>query len=289
VSIIDPDGLFGGDRLRRCSNIAQLHWPRLFLASDGFARLELNYAKIVGRAYPTFKPIPTEMEMQAWLKEYVDTRLLFVFEAGGQLWGQWDTRKEFLPRYKTAADRRSPIPPESAFAEWKRKYREENKAFPKYFGEVPESFLHGVGVGGGKYICASDDARDLIATPTTDDPPTGNPEPSDLPATKAAGQQKSSRDGEFEAIQHVWFEQWWTIYWRKRDKKKAWQAFRKHVRTLARFEQVMKATAAQRPEMLNKEEQYMPHGATWLNAERWDDEITTAPVTSLDDYPELPI
>ena len=56
MSIIDPSGLFGGDRLRRCSNVAQLHWPRLFLASDGFARLEMNYARIIGRAYPTFNP-----------------------------------------------------------------------------------------------------------------------------------------------------------------------------------------------------------------------------------------
>jgi hypothetical protein len=54
MSIIDADGLFSGDRLRRCSTAAQLHWPRLFLASDGFGRLELNYHKVVARAYATF-------------------------------------------------------------------------------------------------------------------------------------------------------------------------------------------------------------------------------------------
>ena len=42
MAIINPDGLFGGDRLRRCSNIVQLHWPRLYLAGDGFGRLELS-------------------------------------------------------------------------------------------------------------------------------------------------------------------------------------------------------------------------------------------------------
>ena len=42
MAIIDREGLFGGDRLRRCSNAAQLHWPRLFLAADGFARLEIQ-------------------------------------------------------------------------------------------------------------------------------------------------------------------------------------------------------------------------------------------------------
>ena len=33
----------------------------------------------------------------------------------------------FLPRYKTAADRRSPSPPEPAFTDWKKQYRRENK------------------------------------------------------------------------------------------------------------------------------------------------------------------
>lgn len=46
MAIIDPEGLFSGDRLRRCSNLAQLHWPRLYLAANGFARLEINFAKI---------------------------------------------------------------------------------------------------------------------------------------------------------------------------------------------------------------------------------------------------
>src|SRR5205809_6033901 len=101
MAIIDPDGLFGGDRLRRCSNAAQLHWPRLYLASDGFARLEVNYARIIGRCYATFNPIPSETEIQAWICEYVQNYLLFLYQANGQLWGQWDTPRERLPRYKT--------------------------------------------------------------------------------------------------------------------------------------------------------------------------------------------
>jgi hypothetical protein len=81
VLLIDPDGLFNGDRLRRCSNTAQLHWPRLFLASDGFGRLEVNYARIVGRAYPTFNPIPSDIELSAWIQEYAKNGLLFLYQA----------------------------------------------------------------------------------------------------------------------------------------------------------------------------------------------------------------
>jgi hypothetical protein len=158
VAVIDPVGLFSGDRLRRCSNAAQLHWPRLFLASDGYGRLEINYARIVGRAYPTFNPIPSEADLESFIQEYVNTFLLFPYEVGAQLWGQWDTRAELLPRYKTAADRRSPIPPEPAFSNWKQMYRTEQKAFPKSFGNISATFLHGVGegVGVGKNICSTD-------------------------------------------------------------------------------------------------------------------------------------
>jgi hypothetical protein len=71
MAIINLDGLFSGDRLRRCSNTAQLHWPRLSLASDGFGRLEVNYHKIVSRAYSTFKPAPSERELLGYVQEYI--------------------------------------------------------------------------------------------------------------------------------------------------------------------------------------------------------------------------
>jgi hypothetical protein len=276
MSIIDPEGLFGGDRLRRCSNAAQLHWPRLFLASDGFARLEINYARIIGRAYPTFNPIPPEAELQKWLQEYANNSLLFLYQVSGQLWGQWDTRKELLPRYKTAADRRSPTPPEPAFTEWQRRYREENKVFPKCFGDLSENLQHGVGVGvgGGKTICASGDAR-LDGIPSIDNPPFETTEPDARFPVDSAQRTKTTR--ELTTEQETWFCQWWAEYWLHKAKKAARQAFRKHVRTATLFQQVMAATRAQKPEMLARESSMRPHAATWLNGERWADENDSAP------------
>ena len=69
-----------------------------------------------------------------------------------------------------------------------------------------------------------------------------------------------------------WFQQWWAIYWRKVSRKDAEKAFAKHVKTEARFEQVMAATRAQAPMMMHREPEHRPHGATWLNAERWEDQ-----------------
>jgi hypothetical protein len=263
LAIIDPDGLFGGDRLRRCSNEAQLHWPRLFLASNGQGRLELNYAGIVGRAYATFHPIPDEEELDSILEEYIENYLLFPYEVNGQIWGEWDTRTELLPRYKTAQDRRSPAPPAHELAQWKKEYRAGNKGFPKSSGSLSGTFLYGVGIGGGKSICASDDAQACLSNASQEELP------------PAAGIVKVEQGDGFASIQKGWFEQWWAIYWRRRDRKRAWHAFQQHVRTQARFEQVMAATKAQAPEMKSIEEKFRPHGSTWLNGERWNDDVAS--------------
>lgn len=80
------------------------------------------------------------------------------------------------------------------------------------------------------------------------------------------------KNGNLSIHQQEWFAAWWKIYWRKVARKPAEKAFRKHVRTQQRFEQVMQATKAQTPMMMGREPEKRPHGASWLNAERWEDE-----------------
>ena len=69
-----------------------------------------------------------------------------------------------------------------------------------------------------------------------------------------------------------WFEEWWAIYWRRVSRKLAEQAFAKCVKTQAQFDRVMAATRKQTPAMMAREPDKRPHGATWLNGERWNDE-----------------
>lgn len=128
MAIIEAKGLFSGDRLSRCSDEAQLHWVRLYSAANGFARLELNYRKLVAFAYSGFKRPPSEAKFWAWIQEYREHFLLFVYKApSGTVWGQWSTDVRHLPRYKTAEDKRSPSPPpremkefEIGYSKWKQ-------------------------------------------------------------------------------------------------------------------------------------------------------------------------
>jgi hypothetical protein len=286
MAVIDPDGLFGGDRIGRCSNAAQLHWPRLFLASDEFGRIEINYPRIVGRAYGTFNPTPVKEELSGWINEYSRNWLLFLYEVDGRWWGQWESKPEAFKKYKTKIDMRSPVPPEPEFTDWKKRYRSERKRVNGNFRNISETFLYGGGIGGGVGVgigdlktCASDDARlsDSLVL-SIDYPPFESLEPNGmLPGCESLDVAVIDPASERKALvvqQEKWFVEWWAAYWRKESRKPAWEKFKRLVLTEDRFREVMKATRAQTPAMLSKELCHRPLGATWLFQERWTDEVT---------------
>jgi hypothetical protein len=290
MAIIDAEGLFAGNRMGLLTDGARLHVPWLLVGSNGYGRIEINHPGIVSRVYQGFRLKPTQTELFQWVQEYHAAGLLFLYECGGQCWGQWDTRPELLPRFKTARDKRSPIPPEPDFSDWKRLRQEQNRAVPKPitnlsevlpqdFGNTSKGFRSGIGigvgvgtgVGEGKTSCASDDARASVLSPSIE-PPLGTAEPEALLSIEPTGPVKSI-DG-LTPQQGTWFSSWWAAYWLHKAKKAARRAFGKQVKTAARFEQVMAAMQVQTPEMLTREPQYRLQGATWLNGARWDDETT---------------
>jgi hypothetical protein len=95
-----------------------------------------------------------------------------------------------------------------------------------------------------------------------------------LPVSESADPQKERR--RLQVQQDQWFEEWWGAYWLKKSRKRAWESFGRRVRTSERFQEIMAATHAQSVEMLAREPQHRPHGATWLNGERWNDEAVEA-------------
>lgn len=122
MAIIDPDGLFYGDRLGQLSDEAHLHWPHIFLLRNGYGRFEVNYSKIIAKAYSTYQCPPTKGKVTGFIKEYADVFLLFLYKHKGQLWAQWDTSSKYLPRHKTAADTQSPAPDEAELNKWRDRY-----------------------------------------------------------------------------------------------------------------------------------------------------------------------
>lgn len=118
MAIIDSKGLFTGRRLRRCSVMARLYWPYLFLRSDGFARLELDYVALAYEFASFGDSAPTSAQIEAFFDEYARNHLVFCYGPDGQRWAQWDTRRSFLKDFKTASDKKSPPPPEPEYSRW---------------------------------------------------------------------------------------------------------------------------------------------------------------------------
>ena len=83
-----------------------------------------------------------------------------------------------------------------------------------------------------------------------------------LPPSKSAAQPADEQ-----------FEAWWKIYPRKAGKGDARKAFASAVKRGASVGELTRAVSEQR---WNPDPQFIPHGATWLNGERWQDDPTAA-------------
>jgi hypothetical protein len=148
-------------------------------ASNGFGRIEMSYGNIIRAVYAQFTTKPTKKALAGWFQEYHAHFLLFPYQAAsGARWGQWDAPEKMFPRFKKAADHRSPASPEAEFAAFlkaKVEARKSNYITPEEdiirvptlgdFGktaqipEIPSSFRntsekgevfpHGIGIGTG--------------------------------------------------------------------------------------------------------------------------------------------
>lgn len=161
MAIIHADGLSHGDRLKRCSDMAQLYWPFFYVASNTCARLEINYPKLIATIFANLKEPPSEEDFFSYLGEYQDVYLLFVYQVEGRIWGQWDTPEDNLLKYKLKADRNTPEPPAEEFQRWRAEYQKQKaqngaKSFnlrtfviPSNNSEKFPKVSHGVGGGDG--------------------------------------------------------------------------------------------------------------------------------------------
>ena len=167
MPVIDPKGLFEGQRLAACSDRAQSYWPRLYCASNGYARLELHYPSIVSRCFHYYRETPSEDAFFAVVVEFADNFLVIPYKVHGQYWVQFATEEKYLRRRKTFDDEASPAPPPESlktfvagYAAWKEKkqaFRNQGDAnisqmFPNYFGNTSDAFPSGSGSGFGSGV-----------------------------------------------------------------------------------------------------------------------------------------
>lgn len=294
VALIDTDGMFYGDRMAKLSLMARLYWPYFYAAANAYGRLELNYHRIANRAFASFQQVPSESEVNGYLKEYVDSYLLFVFEFNGQLWGQWDVSEKFLPRHKDAASKRSPDPG-PAFLDWKNEYSRLKAQSLRIStlacnvfgnsaqtGEKSRKFVRAVAVAGAvagvENLCPTD---------------VGQGRPSNVPfdtldqvpeSTKRAKASKEPWERN-QAFMEFLDQEFWPEYPRREKKRAAikalWKVHQQHGLEFLRGK-VLAAVCSQKQAggRLNPANgpAYIPLPAGWLNDAEWENE--EAPETS---------
>lgn len=71
----------------------------------------------------------------------------------------------------------------------------------------------------------------------------------------------------------MWFESFWEIYPKHQDKKKAKQKFLKLCTDEKKYQEIMDGLRNVLPMWAKKDTKYIPMPTTWLNGERWNDEV----------------
>lgn len=118
--------------------MARHYYPLLVMESNAFGRLELDYETIRREVLSLFAQELDEAAFWNLTAEYRKANLIFLYKSHGQIWGQWDIKKDCLPKYQSRRDKNSPIPPEPAFAKWIEVVRDESKDVSEVLEEIPQ-------------------------------------------------------------------------------------------------------------------------------------------------------
>lgn len=285
MAYIDPDGMFGGDRMAMLSDSAKMSWPWFWCASNSVGRIELNYRAFCDGPFRQFHKPPTERQFWDWVTEFHDAYLMFVYQVNGKAWGQWDVSERYLPKYKHKSDERTPAPMARPWLIWREQYQSKKvealSAKCRIFSgseKFPEaeniSSQFPIGIGGGS---GSGEELKPFAADTAGDGPSF---PVDLSG---------------EAPPRSWFdahhEQFYGTFWRKVGKKDSRKAYERRVRILVSggmdFEAAtqflldqVKLDRLRFQDTQDWDWRQNLHPATWLNGERWTDEARARAPTS---------
>ena len=103
--------------------------------------------------------------------------------------------------------------------------------------------------------------------------PRGEENPSEVVNIPSNTKDYTKTINTLETTESKYFEDFWRSYPRKIEKKKAKQIFMKYDEK--HMEKIVVGSKLFAIEKKNTEEQFIPHPATWLNQERWNDQFET--------------
>ena len=115
--------------------------------------------------------------------------------------------------------------------------------------------------------------RETLATPSRDS--------SETPAP-GAGEQGNRGTGEQASTEADTFDQWWATYPRKEAKGAARKAYQAALKKTT-HDTLQAAVEARLPEWGRTDRKFIPLPSSWLNAERWGDELSTGTARAADD------
>jgi hypothetical protein len=288
MAYIDPEGMFGGDRMALLSDSAKMAWPWFWCASNTVGRVELNYREFTTGAFRQFRKHPTEKQFWEWVEEFHEAFLLFVYQANGQAWGQWDVTERYLPKYKVKADERTPAPVAADFLKWRGAYQNSkiqalsakcrlfsvSENFQK-LSESSETFPVGSGSGYGSGVGEEQEQR----APKTGALAVVPPRPSRTKKRtteellKALGPERTP-----------WWEGFWSVYPCHEGMRDGLDTYERLVHTRDLAVQIYKGAEAYREQIeqrrISDPAAPVKYAQGWLNAERWKDEIRTRDPTA---------
>jgi hypothetical protein len=121
MAVIHTKGLLEGRRLRRCRPRSRLFWPVLFAMSNAYCRLELDLDLLAEKLLTFSDMAPDAAQVNEMLLDYQNNHLLFVYENGDQLWGQWDfVSAGDIKKFPTKEEQLCPAPLEPDYTDWLR-------------------------------------------------------------------------------------------------------------------------------------------------------------------------
>ena len=143
---------------------------------------------------------------------------------------------------------------------------------------IPAPDMHGASTGQEQVLHMTRIPLTLNPSTLTLNPSTDAPDKSGE-VVEMKPKKPSKHKAELVGEQAKWFESFWELYWRRTAKDAARQAFQKKIQTADDWEACKRLLLAEKPRMMQRDEEKRPHPATWLNREDFHD--SRQPVATL--------